>query len=189
MQPGELSPDRLWRWDGASWVPTGGTLPPPPAGAWAASAGETRPVSWSAIAGGITALVAGVLILVACALPYIHYTDSTSPSSISIFYTGFAPSNAFAIEPVGIAVLALVAGVVLMAWMSRLPRAVAAGILIAAGAQTFLLFAGYVLFTAGSSSAQHGAGGFVGLLAGLLLFAGGVTAAVSLFSYRSTSAS
>lgn len=129
-------------------------------------------------------MVAGILIVVACAVPYIHYTDSTSPSTISIFNSGFASSFAFAIEPVGIALLALAAGVVLVAWVSRQPRAIAAGVLIAAGAQTFLMFAGYVLFTVGSSSAQHGAGGFVGLLAGLLLFAAGVAAAVSLLSTR-----
>jgi hypothetical protein len=46
------------------------------------------------------------------------------------------------------------------------------------------MFAGYGLFTSGSVSAQHDPGGFVGMLAGFLSFAGGVTAAVTAFARR-----
>jgi hypothetical protein len=177
---GELSPDRLWRWTGESWVPTNSgesALQPP-------NIGAARPRPWLAIAGGVTAMLAAVLIVVASAVPYVHYTDSSSPSTVSIFNSGFGPSNWFALEPVGVALLVLVAGIVLVAWMNRVPQAVASGALIALGAQTFLMFVGYVLFTADSASAQHGPGGFVGMLAGLLSFAGGVTAAVAAFARR-----
>ena len=179
MLPGELSPDRLWRWTGESWIPTntGESALQPPNSA-------VRPRPWLAIAGGVTAMLAAVLIVVACAVPYVHYTDSNSPSTVSVFNSGFGPSNWFALEPVGVALLVFLAGIVLVAWMSRLPRAVASGALIALGAQTFLMFVGYVLFTADSASAQHGPGGFVGMLAGLLAFAGGVTAAVAAFARR-----
>ena len=180
MLPGELSPDRLWRWDGDKWVPAGAFAAPAP--------GAARPRSWLAIAGAATAMLAGVLIVVACALPYVHYTDSTSPSTVSIFNPGFSPSIWFALEPVGVALVAFAAGVVLVASVSRMPQAVAAGALIALGVQTFLMFAGYVLLAATSASAQQGPGGFVGLLAGLLLFAAGVTAAVGVFSRRDTPA-
>jgi hypothetical protein len=176
--PGELSPDRLWRWTGESWVPAGGSALQPP------HLGASRPRPWLAIAGGVTAMLAAVLIVIASAVPYVHYTDPSSPGAVSIFDSGFGPSNWFALEPVGVALLVFVAGIVLVAWMSRLPRAVASGTLIALGAQTFLMFAGYVLFTAASASAQHGPGGFVGMLAGLLSFAGGVTAGVAVFAQR-----
>jgi hypothetical protein len=178
--PGDLSPDRLWRWDGGKWVPEVTVAPP--------TSGPARRHSWLAITGGVTAMLAAVLTVVASALPYVHYTDSNSPSTVSIFNSGYAPSTWFALEPVGVALLAFAAGVVLVAWMSGLARAVAAGALIALGAQTFLMFAGYVLLAATSTSAQHGPGGFVGLLAGLLLFAAGVTAAVGVFSRRNTPA-
>jgi hypothetical protein len=182
MVPGDLSPDRLWRWDGSSWMPTGTSVPP------LQPSGSSRRRPWPAIAAGVIAMLAGVLILIASELPYVHYTDSTNPSSVSIFNTGFAPSNWFALEPVGVALLALAAGVVLVASTSRLLRAIASGALIASGPQSLLMFAGYVLLAATSASAQTGPGGFVGLLAGLLLFAAGVTAAVGVFSGRDTPA-
>jgi hypothetical protein len=184
--PGELSPDRLWRWTGESWVPTGALVSPTPGVSTFQPpyVGASRPRPWLAIAGGVTAMLAAVLIVVASAVPYVHYTDSSSPSTVSIFDSGFGPSNWFALEPVGVALLVFVAGIVLVAWMSRLPRAVASGVLIALGAQTLLMFAGYVLFTAGSASAQHGPGAFVGMLAGLLTFAGGVSGAVAAFAQR-----
>ena len=159
------------------WVPTGaigapeGTVP-----------AATRR-SWAATVGGIIAVVAGLMMIVAIGLPYIHYTDSSiTPTSPSIINPGFAPSNGFAIEPIGVAFIAIVTGVVLIAWMSRIPRAVASGVLIAFGVQTFLLFLGYAIFNVLSKDAQIVPGSFVGMFAGLLLVAGGVTCVVSLFA-------
>jgi hypothetical protein len=132
-------------------------------------------------------LVAAGVTITAAAFPFVHYTDSsTVPNQPSIFFPGFGPSNGFAAEPVGVAVIAIAAGIALLVWTSRVMRAVAAGLLLACGAQTFLLFVGYAAFGLGSPSAQAGPGGFIGMLAGLLLIAGGVAAALTLFA-RETS--
>ena len=187
MQVGELSPDRLWRWDGLSWVPTTPLAPPlMPVASYDPST-ERATVSrrsWAATAGGVMAMVAGPIIIGACALPYVNYPASSSGSatSYSIFNPGSAQSYWFAVEPVAVAVLAIVAGVILVAWMSRIPRAVASGLLLAFGVQTFLLFAGYTGLGVFDSTARVGVGSGLGLLSGLLLLAGGVTAVVTLFA-------
>ena len=165
--PGELSPDRLWRWDGMRWVPT--ESGPPPAGAQQAAGRR----SLVAIAGGVSAIVSGLLIIVACALPYIRYTDSQEPTSPSIFNTGFPASNGFAVEPVGVALISIVVGILVVAWSNRIARAIASGVLIAYGVQTVLLFFGYLALAVFSSSAHVGPGGPVGMFAGFLLVAGG----------------
>jgi hypothetical protein len=135
-----------------------------------------------ALAGGVIAIVSGLVIIVACALPYIHYTDSQEPTTLSIFNTGFAPSNWFAAEPVGVALIAIVVGIVLLAWSNRTARAIASGVLLAYGVQTVLLFVGYVALAAFSSSARMGPGGPVGVLAGFLLIAAGASALASVLA-------
>jgi hypothetical protein len=176
MQAGELSPDRLWRWDGVRWVATEPGVAPvafgPPA----------RRRSLVAIAGGVIAILSGVVIIVACALPYIHYTDSQEPTTLSIFNSGYAAGNWFAAEPVGVAVIAIVVGIVLLAWSNRTARAIASGVLIAYGVQTVLLFVGYVGLAAFSASARMGPGGPVGVLAGFLLIAAGAAALASVLA-------
>ena len=132
-------------------------------------------------------MVGALVTIAACAFPYVHYTDPTSvPNQPSILFPGFAPGYGFAAEPVGVAVIAIGVGTVLVTSTSRVMRAVASGLLLAFGAQTFLLFLGYAVLGLGSPSAQAGPSGFIGMLAGLLLLAGGVAAAMSLFS-RETS--
>ena len=132
-------------------------------------------------ASGVAAAAGSLLIILACALPYVHYTDSSVlPSSLSILNPGFGPSNWFAAEPIGVAVLALMSAVALVVWRMPIVRAVAASVLLAYGVQTFLLFVGYVYLAIKSESAQLGPGGVVGMLAGLLLAASGVAAGVSL---------
>jgi len=91
-----------------------------------------------------------------------------------------ARDSAFAAEPIGVAVLALMSAVALVVWRMPIVRAVAASVLLAYGVQTFLLFVGYVYLAIKSESAQLGPGGVVGMLAGLLLAASGVAAGVSL---------
>jgi hypothetical protein len=134
-------------------------------------------------------MVGAIAIITACALPYVHYTDSSAGPTLSpsVFNSGFAPSNGFAAEPIGVALLAIVAGVVLVVWTNRIPQAIASGVLLAYGAQTFLLFVGYVLLAVASPSAQLGPGGIVGMFAGLLLFVGGLAAAVSVFARKPVS--
>jgi len=176
VQPGDLSPDRLWRWDGAHWVPTESI--PPQAG----MAPSSNPRSLAATGGGVIAMVSGLLIIVACALPFVHYTDSQEPTSPSIFNTGFTPSNGFAVEPVGVALIAFAAGVVLIAWTNRIGRAIGSGVLIAFGVQTVLLFLGYVALAVFSTSAQVRPGGLVGVLAGFMLIAAGAASLASVFA-------
>lgn len=141
------------------------------------------PRSLVAMWGGGAALVGSAMIIVACALPYIRYTNtSIQPSSASVFNPGYAASNWFAAEPIGVALLAIAAGVVLVVWMSLIPRAIAAAMVLAFGTQTFLLFLGYVGLAIKSDAAQVGFGGVVGMLAGVVLFAGGLAAAFTLFA-------
>jgi hypothetical protein len=129
----------------------------------------------------IAAAAGSLLIILACALPFVHYTDSSvQPSSPTILNPGFAPSNWFAAEPLGVAVLALIAAVALVIGQKPIVRAIAASVVVAYGVQTFLLFLGYVLFAVKSDSAQLAPGGVVGVVAGVLLAAAGVAAALSL---------
>ena len=176
MLPGDISPDRLWRWDGARWVPT--ELVPPQVG----MAPSSNPRSLAATAGGVIAMVSGLLIVVACALPFVHYTDSQEPTSPSIFNTGFSPSYGFAVEPVGVALIAFVVGVLLIAWTNRIARAISSGALIAFGVQTVLLFFGYIALAVLSESAQVGPGGVVGVLGGFLMLAAGAASLASVFA-------
>jgi thiamine biosynthesis protein ThiS len=192
VQPGDFSPDRLWRWDGTGWVPAVWGPAQPQAGLSAfrqPSAAAAGRRSWAATAGGLIAILGAVMIIIACAVPYVHYTDASEPTpSPSVFNEGYGPSIWFAAEPVGVALIAIVAGVVLVVWMSHIPRALAAGVLLAGGAQISLLFVGYFLFAATSTSAQVEPGGVIGMFAGLLLFAGGLAPAITLFTYRSAPA-
>jgi tryptophan-rich sensory protein len=174
--PGDLSPDRLWRWDGMRWVPTESGRPP------LVVSHATSGRSLAAIAGGVIAIVSGLLIIVACALPFVHYTDSQEPTSPSIFNPGFAPSNGFAVEPVGVALIAIAVGILVLVWSNRIARAIASGVLIAYGVQTVLLFFGYLALAVFSKSAQVGPGGPVGMFAGLLLIAGGAACLASVLS-------
>lgn len=139
------------------------------------------PPSPATIAGGVIAMVAAFVIIAACAIPYVHYTNTSGSAfdptnSPSLFSPGFGAANWFAAEPVGVAVLAFVAGIVLIEWVSRIQRAIAAGVLLAIGVQTVLLFVGYVALAIGSPDAQLRPGGILGVLAGILLFVGGLAA-------------
>jgi hypothetical protein len=74
-----------------------------------------------------------------------------------------------------VAVLAVVAGVIVMVSRSRLLPVVAAGVLIGFGIQTVFLFLGY--WRGFGNSAHAGPAGIVGILAGLLLAVAGLLAA------------
>ncbi len=143
------------------------------------------PSSRAVTSGGVLAILGALTIIAACALPYLHYKNSPGspldPASPSVFIPGFGPSMWFAAEPVGVAILAFAAGIALMEWTSRRTRAIAAGVLLAYGAQTFLLFVGYVALAVGDPSAELRPGGVVGMFAGVLLFVGGLTPALTLF--------
>jgi hypothetical protein len=136
-----------------------------------------RPGYGLRLAGMLLAIAGGLATIGACLLPYVHYASSisTDQHSPSILNPGPpATLRWFAAEPIGVALVAIAAGVVLLASSSQGPRWATAGILLAFGIQTPLLFAGY-LFGFGTESGIHpGSAGPVGVLGDLLLLAAGI---------------
>ena len=197
MQPptpsaGQVSPDGMWRWDGQRWVLTAAAMPQPtpymaPAVASATASpyappgtASTGTRSWLAIGGAIAGLLGTPLIFVGCIVPYVYWNDTSRGASASIFDMSSGPGFWYAIEPAIVILLILVAGIVAIALPSKTVRALAAGLLVAVGLQTFTMFMGY---TFGELSYGHiGAGGPLGALGGLMAFFGGGLMAGSLFS-------
>ena len=197
MQPpipsaGHVSPDGMWRWDGQRWVLTGAVVPQStpytvpavarpttsPYGLPGVAATANR--SWLAIGGAITALLGTPLVFAACIVPYVYWNDTSNGASASIFDMSSGPGFWYAIEPVIVILLILVAGIVAIALPSKTVRALAAGLLVAVGLQTFAMFMGY---TFGELSSGHiGAGGPLGALGGIVAFFGGGLMVGSLFS-------
>jgi len=142
-------------------------------------------------AGGVAA-IAGAVMIVASALPYVYFPNTELGIERfdwqAILYPRIPGSHWFAAEPVGLALLAIVAGIVLVVWTSPIPRAIASGALLAYGLQTVLLFGGYTYEAGHMTLAQLGPGGIVGILAGLLLLAGGLAPNFSVFARRSNPA-
>jgi len=190
--PGYLSPDGLWRWDGARWVPVGSQPPPPPAATFASPpatfgavpsiAVSGPPRSRLATGGGITAILAVGVIIAGCIVPYAHYSDGSSPS---VFNGGFAGAWGNAAEPVLVILFALAAAMTLIVWKNRTARAILSGALLAMGGQTFTMFIAYAAAAVGSG--QLGAGSVVGFIGSILLFASGAMSAFSLLSPRAPS--
>ncbi|TMC39311.1 MAG: hypothetical protein E6J28_03755, partial [Chloroflexi bacterium] len=160
MQPptpstGHVSPDGMWRWDGQRWVLTGAAVSQPvpypvpavarPTASPYASPGvaATANRSWLAIGGAITALLGTPLVFAACIVPYVYWNDTSNGASASIFDMSSGPGFWYAIEPVIVILLILVAGIVAIALPSKTVRALAAGLLVAVGLQTFAMFMGY----------------------------------------------
>lgn len=186
---GQLSPDGLYRWDGARWLPTYAPAPQPavllpPPGLIAPRASN---VSWTVIGGGIACIVAVVLILVGCAVPYASFSDTNGgPSSVSVFNAGFSGGFWYAVEPIAVMFLAVGAAVAAMAWSNRIVRAVLGGSLVAFGIQTLALFAGY---TGAAPALGHlEPGGPIGLAGGLVLFAGGLAITTGALTQRAKTA-
>lgn len=157
-------------------MPRVGVIPQPVPAAPTASPGMRF-----AVAGAVAAFVGAIVVAVACALPYANITDnSVSQTTPSIFNPGYPGGLWFAVEPVAVVVLAIVAGVMLIALRGRVARALAAGVLFALGAQTFVLFVGYVGSSATGQSERAGIGAAIGIIGGLAIAIGGGLAAASL---------
>jgi len=172
----QISPDGLYRWDGVRWEPREGVTPAPVPAAPAAPPGARF-----AVAGAVVGFVGAAVIVVACALPYATYTDtSVSPTTPSIFYPGYPGALWYAAEPVLVAVAGIGVGVLLIALRGRVVRALAAGVLLALGVQTFVMFIGYVGASATGPGEHAAIGGGIGLVGGLALAIGGGLAAASL---------
>ena len=153
-------------------------VPPPWAGpAPVARVSPDRPDGLRLTAVILT-VVGAILIVWACALPDLHIPPGNGRTSFSIFNSGGGGDLWFAVEPVGVAVIGVAAGLIIMlANRSARMRLVAVGVLIGFGIQTILLFAGYEFYVRSPNHA--GPGGAVGILGGLLLLAAGLIAAAS----------
>jgi zinc-ribbon domain len=166
-RPGAGVPAQVWPGSGAGLGPGS----PAPAGT---SGGIT-------VAAGIIAIAGVLVVIVACVLPYVRYTGVPGQGSYSIFNYGKDTNGLwFAAEPVGVALFGLAAAVLVMA-CGRLPglRWLAAGMLLAFGMQTILLFAGYQFGFISTPNAHTGSAGYVGIVAGLILAAAGAMAAIA----------
>jgi hypothetical protein len=170
------APAQPWGAGGQQWGATG------PVPAYPGAVAPQGGTSSQAVASGIMAIVAALGIVAACALPVQTHTNTfgfgTGNGSISLFkQLGNATLWWYLVEPIGVAVLALAAGIILMASHSRVVSIAAAGVLLGFGVQTAFLFLGY---WRGFGAGQHsGPAGVVGLLAGLLLAAAGAVAVAS----------
>jgi hypothetical protein len=120
--------------------------------------------------------VAAILIVWACALPDLYVSGGNGRTSFSIFNSGGAGEWWFAVEPVGVAVIAVLAAVIAMAAnRSARLRLLATGVLFGFGIQTVLLFAGYEFYV--RSPDRAGPGGAVGILGGIVLLVAALIAA------------
>jgi hypothetical protein len=121
--------------------------------------------------------VAAILIVWACALPDLYVSGGSGRTSFSIFNSGGAGEWWFAVEPVGVALIAVLAALIAMAAnRSARLRLLATGVLFGFGIQTVLLFAGYEFYV--RSPDRAGPGGAVGILGGIVLLVAALIAAV-----------
>jgi hypothetical protein len=113
----------------------------------------------------------------ACALPDLYVSGGNGRTSFSIFNFGGAGELRFAAEPVGVAVIAVLAALIMGANRSARLRLLATGVLFGFGVQTVLLFAGYEFYA--RSPDRAGPGGAVGILGGIVLLVAALIAAAS----------
>jgi hypothetical protein len=157
-----------------------GPAPAPPA--WVAPAPQSQPGSGGPdglrLTVTVMTAVAAILIVWACALPDLYVSGGNGRTSFSIFNSGGAGALWFAVEPVGVAVIGLLAALIIMAAnRSARLRLLATGVLFGFGIQTVLLFAGYEFYV--RSPDRAGPGGAVGILGGIVLLVAALIAAAS----------
>ena len=156
--------------------------PPPAPSPWPGSAPAPRVSpgrpNGLRLAAAALAVVGAILIIWACALPDLHIPAGNGRDTFSIFNSGGAGDLWFAVEPVGVAVFAVAAALVLVfANRSARLRLLAIGVLFGFGIQTILLFAGYEYYVRSPNHA--GSGPVVGILGAIVLLVAGLIAAVS----------
>jgi hypothetical protein len=177
--PGHLSPDGYWWWNGSEWVPVAQAQPQPPQ---PGAAAPPRPVPWMRIAAGATAVVGAVATLVACLLPYGTFPDpSGGPTTTSsIFNGGFAGAGWDVPEPVFAILAGVVSATLVFIGINRTVQAISAGVLLAAGIQSAMMWIAYYGLASTDGSAE--AGGVVGVAGGVLLFVAGLLVLAGLFT-------
>ena len=157
-----------------------GSAPTPPV--WVAPVpvirpGSERPDGLRRIAAVVT-VVGAILIIWACALPDLHIPAGNGRTSFSIFNSGGGGDLWFAVEPVGVAIIGVIAALIIMlANRSARLRLLAAGVLLGFAIQTVLLFAGYEFQV--RSPDHAGPGGAVGVLGGIVFLVAALIAAAS----------
>jgi Protein of unknown function (DUF2510) len=126
---------------------------------------------------GILALAGAIILGLGCWLPYSH---QPGVGDVAIFQNGGGYSGQlyFAVEPAAVAIAAAAIGLMLL--RGPLP-AVWAGVMIGTGAQTALMWVGYLGSTMaanyGTGPSPHvKAGGWVGLAGSLVIAAAGAVA-------------
>jgi hypothetical protein len=156
--------------------------PAPAPSAWVTPAPQSR--SGSGRPDGlrltvtVMSAVAAILIVWACALPDLYVSGGNGRTPFSIFNSGGAGALWFAVEPVGVAVIGVLAALIIMAAnRSARLRLLATGVLFGFGIQTVLLFAGYEFYV--RSPDRAGPGGAVGILGGIVLLVAALIAAAS----------
>ena len=142
-----------------------------------------------AIVGGVTALVAEAIIFVSYLLPYVTYDGS---GGYAVFYGCVSAQDATTCNnfplPWGIAtaggmiVVGLAVAILVIALKRRIAIALASGALVALGLQEFSDWVSFIS-SKDYSGAHLGAGVVVGVIGGLVLMAGGLTAAVSVVKH------
>jgi hypothetical protein len=153
------------------------SAPPDRGYGWPASVTGGAGAAGVKVAAGILGLVGAALVLVAGFVPYAKFAtggEGPAPLSLSIFNppSAIAGFGWYMLEPIAAVLLGILGGALLLAVRrGRVPVA-AAGMLIALGIQTLLLFATYA-FAYSNSIYQMGPGGPVGMVAGVVLAIGG----------------
>ena len=131
------------------------------------------------------ALLSIPVILAACILPFMTYTDP-SQGPTSIFNVGYAGGLWYAAEPVAVMMFSLIAAIMVIVLTNRTAQAALSAALVAFGAQTFFMFVGYFGGSVNVSGARLGPAGAIGAVGGLLLLAAGACAGISVMTLKTT---
>jgi uncharacterized membrane protein len=175
---------------------------PPPQPPGAPAAWSPAPAEWSpapasparrarsalAAVAGVLALVGAVLSIAGTLVPVTVWGDDSQPPFAILPVLDNTVSNAFneftwfALEPIGIGVIATLLGLSLL--ITGSPRRAGGGALLAFGATTVFAFSAYVLSSVFTESfgtpfgPVPGPGSFLGLASGLLLILAGAIALI-----------
>lgn len=126
----------------------------------------------------ILVAVGAILLVWSCALTFLRFSTDNGEGGVSFFSVAGGSSGTwwYAIGPVAVAVLGIVAGVVLLTTRAEFTRGLASGLLIAFGVSAILVYATYA-FTEGPDD-HPGPAEAVGAVGAAFLLIAGVLALV-----------
>jgi hypothetical protein len=146
------------------------------------------------VAAGLLAILGGAFSVAGTLFPVTTWGDDSQPPFAIFPILGGSASNAFneftwfALEPIGIAVVAGILGLALI--VIGAPRRSGGGALLAFGLTTLLAFSAYVLSSVFTESFGQpygptpGPGSFLGISSGLLLLLAGMLALIAASARR-----